>query len=473
MLLSKTAIVRWNGIIKKWYTEKGYIWTKQNDLFECNIKDLQQNSTAKIIVKCDYCGAIFEKEYRKYLKSHAYINKDCCNDRKCMVKKSKEVNIVKYGVDNHMKTNKSKEIFSSNNRIDFKIIQELFNNKNLTLLSKKEDYINNKSILKFICNNHRDKGVQETTFNNIKRIKSCCQYGGIELTANNKRLDGKLVYNEFIKNGLIPKFKSNDYIKNDQQLPFICKKHIDKGVQYRQYNNLKYSTGCIYCARERASNKMKLNQDLIFAYFDKRGLKICENEIYKGKDEKLKYKCKKHNKYEQYITYNGLKKTKIPCLYCREENNIRKLKETLRSSLGFWIKYSKNKCNNKCILSGATNNLEVHHQYQFENIVKDCLKKLNIEIKQEYNSEEIVAIKQEIKKLHNSIPIGVCLHEDLHTLFHSEYGKINCTKELFNDFVKRYFNREFDDELKYELKSINSKTNYKEALRISFLYINK
>ena len=31
MLVSKTVMVRWNGYTKRWYEEKGYVYTKIND----------------------------------------------------------------------------------------------------------------------------------------------------------------------------------------------------------------------------------------------------------------------------------------------------------------------------------------------------------------------------------------------------------------------------------------------------------
>lgn len=46
----------WNNFTKKYYVNKGYKFTKIFDIFYVDIKDLKENSNAKIICYCDYCG---------------------------------------------------------------------------------------------------------------------------------------------------------------------------------------------------------------------------------------------------------------------------------------------------------------------------------------------------------------------------------------------------------------------------------
>lgn len=52
-LISKTVFTRWNGNNKQWYIEKGYIFTKHNDILEVNIEDLPDKSNIYVEVKCD------------------------------------------------------------------------------------------------------------------------------------------------------------------------------------------------------------------------------------------------------------------------------------------------------------------------------------------------------------------------------------------------------------------------------------
>ena len=104
VLISKEVEVRWNGFTRKWYEERGYKWTKANDYFTCRIEDLMKTSTVKVLVKCDYCGREFEKQYRYYFTERELVDKNCCSNRKCMVAKSEEVSLVKYGVTNYAQT---------------------------------------------------------------------------------------------------------------------------------------------------------------------------------------------------------------------------------------------------------------------------------------------------------------------------------------------------------------------------------
>ena len=50
MLVSKEAQVKWNGKTRKWYEDRGYVWTGQNTLFTCKVEDIMKTSTAKVIV---------------------------------------------------------------------------------------------------------------------------------------------------------------------------------------------------------------------------------------------------------------------------------------------------------------------------------------------------------------------------------------------------------------------------------------
>lgn len=470
MLLSKEVEVRWNGLTKKWYEERGYVWTKQNDWFRCDIEDVMKTSPIKVLVKCDYCGCEFEKPYRDLYKQRELVDKDCCRDRKCMVIKSEEVNIVKYGVKTHMKTKESQDHLSKHNRTSWDKVVDDFEQKNLKLISVESDYRNDRSRLKFICNNHSDKGIQETNYMNIKNQKHCCKYGGTEAVAIAKRIDGQKVYDDFVKYNLIPQFNPSDYAKNDIPLPYICPQHKDKGIQYRQYSNLAYSVGCEYCASERRKNALKFDIDTVIAKFDEKGL-ILVGE-YKNKEEKVAYRCKKHLDYIQFVTLGGLVNTKEPCLYCREERNICRLSKAIRSTLTWWRKYSRKMHKNKCMLTGLSGNIEVHHQYQLDNIIKDALLNLNIDIKNKYTCEEIVKIKEEVKEIHKKYPIGICLNKELHILFHIEYGRKDCNGSNVGDFIDNYFKGKYDNQLEDKLKSVNSKRTLEEAKKLaSFYYV--
>lgn len=469
MLLSKEVMIRWNGYTKKWYEEKGYIWTKQNDFFECKIEDVMITSPIKVICKCDYCGREFEKPYRNVFKEREIINKDCCNNKKCMSKKGIEVNIKLHGVKTFMQTEKGKQEARYRNRIPYKKITEIFNKRNNILLTKEEDYENENTTVQFICNNHKDKGIQTVKIKDVKKSRHCCKYGATEHTANTLKEDGKVIYNLFIEKGLIPLFKPEEYIKNSQCLPYKCPKHLEKGVQFKNYATLKSTEGCSFCAIERTRDKLKIDYNLVKKEFDDRNL-ILLSKIYNNKEELLEYECKKHRGYIQYVRLGGLRKTQCPCDYCREEKYIGNLSQKVRSTLTWWKRYSKNIYKNTCIITGIKGNVDVHHQIQFDTILREALVDLGIEIKKKYTPEELILIKEKVNNKHKKLPIGICLNKDLHILFHIEYGKRECTKKDLDEFIERYFNGEFNDRLKEELKSNNSIRNLEEAKRLASFY---
>jgi hypothetical protein len=99
MLLTKVVIMKWNPKNRKYYEEKGYIFTKWKDEFEIKIEDLAHGSDIITVdVECDYCHKKFQKIYMKYYKEHFTANllKDCCMN--CRDIKREECNLIKYGV---------------------------------------------------------------------------------------------------------------------------------------------------------------------------------------------------------------------------------------------------------------------------------------------------------------------------------------------------------------------------------------
>ena len=79
MLLSKTAMVKWNASNKKHYEGLGYKYTKIGDEFEVNIEDLQKSSTSKVKCLCDYCGKELSWRYCDYNRSVKNDYKTYCN----------------------------------------------------------------------------------------------------------------------------------------------------------------------------------------------------------------------------------------------------------------------------------------------------------------------------------------------------------------------------------------------------------
>jgi len=445
MLISKTAIVTMNPFTKKWYDEKGYPWTKQGNLFEVKVEVLPPGSTAKVLVNCDYkkegCKGVHNKPYRQYIEDKERGYGNCCTNKKCGAAKTKDIMLDEHGVDNIQKLDSYKVASRKRQQKPFQLIIDQAKKKDLILLTTEEEYDNKYTRIRFIC------GIQSTPAEVFLKNKGCCEYGKGELCAESSRLDGNIVYQAFIDKGLIPKFKSEDYEKNSIPLPYLCPEHLDKGIQYKAYANLFTNTyKCYYCSKEAMKEQLRTDEQIVFDYFEQRGLIILDGEQYKNKDTNIKYRCKLHSEYIQETSYSGLQNTKEPCDYCRAEKSLSKLNRRLRSSINKWRTQSKKNCNNKCIFTGSKT-FDIHHLKSYNEIIKEALNELGYNIKDKYSGEEIINIRNKVIELHNKYPLGVCIHNLIHTLFHQLYSK-ESTIEDFEEFKIRYNLGEFKEILK-------------------------
>lgn len=114
--------------------------------------------------------------------------------------------------------------------------------------------------------------------------------------------------------------------------------------------------------------------------------------------------------------------------------------------------------NYKCVLTGGEFD-NIHHLYNFRNIVDEIFIELELPIYQtigEYNKEKRDKIYSLLINKHQIYGTGKCLCKTLHKLFHDTYGYSNNTKEQFEEFTERYKSFEFDNLLegRYKYKSI-------------------
>jgi len=110
----------------------------------------------------------------------------------------------------------------------------------------------------------------------------------------------------------------------------------------------------------------------------------------------------------------------------------------LRGVVRDWEKKTKEACNNKCVITGKSLELEVHHIYSFSSIVREAIDNLGIEIKEnmgDYDEDEFKKLVKEIRKLHKHYGLGACLTNEMHIKFHTLYGYGDNTPEQFNEFV--------------------------------------
>lgn len=95
--------IKWGSVNKKFYINKGYIFTKMKDEFDVDIRDLPITSNLFIKCKCDYCGCEYNGKYCNAINTKRFA----CNN--CKGKKLKDCFKDKYGVSSALQVEEFKE----------------------------------------------------------------------------------------------------------------------------------------------------------------------------------------------------------------------------------------------------------------------------------------------------------------------------------------------------------------------------
>ena len=91
MLLENQKMdIRITNITESYFKGIGYD-VKNGDKINIPIEELPKGSGLKVLVMCDYCNCVFEKQWRKILMS----KDDCCKD--CKTKKMMKTSLERYG----------------------------------------------------------------------------------------------------------------------------------------------------------------------------------------------------------------------------------------------------------------------------------------------------------------------------------------------------------------------------------------
>lgn len=194
----------------EYYVEKSQ---EQRSKF-CSDKCFRANKNKQVEYNCDYCG-------KPFMTTKSQIDKVENGQKKglyCCSQCAKDVQKPKW-----------------------EDITSLFEKYNYELISTK--YINAKTKLKYICNKHRDKGVQSVTYNNLK-FGFGCTYCGDERTVEARRLSFEEVKKIFESTDKI--LLEQPYVNAHTPLAYICKRHPDVGIQYMDTENARKQY-CPHC----------------------------------------------------------------------------------------------------------------------------------------------------------------------------------------------------------------------------------
>lgn len=98
MLLSEHAETAWNSKTKNYYVNRGYKFTKMGDPLVVSVDDLTKGSSARVKIRCDYCGREYDVAWYTYLAlKKKTLQTDCCGNTECIERKAHAALIAKYG----------------------------------------------------------------------------------------------------------------------------------------------------------------------------------------------------------------------------------------------------------------------------------------------------------------------------------------------------------------------------------------
>jgi hypothetical protein len=352
------------------------------------VEDLPKGSHVQIEYKCDICGKIVPCMYKTYLqmKKDSYTNMDTCNN--CKYEKIKISCIDKYGVNNYLELKEVREKSYDKNRHSYDYVYNEFKEADCELLTKY--YINNKQVLEYICNKHKDKGVQITNYANFHKYGSSCKYCKSKKISEAKKNDFNIIRQEYDELGYNLLSNEDDYVDCHTGLKCSCKKHKEE-IFFVSLVHARRNQGCPKCLIEKISG-------------------------------------------ENHWNWKG---------------GISGLSSYLRDKIKQWIFESLKENDFKCYLTGINDRtLIVHHEYGFNLMIKDVLKELKLpiyKIMNEYSDEELEQIEKLTIDKHYKMGYGKPMVSVLHDIFHQEYGIGNNTPKQFKEFEIRLKQGEFNN----------------------------
>lgn len=188
------------------------------------------------------------------------------------------------------------------------------------------------------CQAERSKYCSDQCARAAKRtkVKYCCDYCGKEFMVHFRKIqektDGKrtgiFCSRECAKDVQRPKYEEidiafkergyilldNEYVSAKNKMRYVCKKHVEYGIQEINWSNFRSGFGCKYCGRERTTEARKKSFEEAYNIFLENDMVLCEQEYIDARTP-MSYICKHH--VEKGIQYKSLTNaTKQHCPYC-------------------------------------------------------------------------------------------------------------------------------------------------------------
>lgn len=239
------------------------------------VNDLAKGSHVYIECYCDYClekgiRTIVKKEYREYLKSRNIIEKDCCDN--CRGIKTKETNLILYGVDSVAKLQMVKDKRKETNIKKYGV-------ENYSETDECKEKVKETSLKKF--------GVEHYAKTNefLDRVsKTNLERYGSEILMNNDKIKEKVRQTNLERYGVENVFQ-NEEIKDKIKQTNLNKYGIEYYTQTDEYKERAKQTSLGNWGCENPAQS-QINQDKM------KKTSICRYGVeYYSQTEEYKKKC--------------------------------------------------------------------------------------------------------------------------------------------------------------------------------------
>lgn len=127
-----------------------------------------------------------------------------------------------------------------------------------------------------------------------------------------------------------------------------------------------------------------------------------------------------------------------------EIDNYKTLKKYVRVRLTPWRDKVRELSNYTCALTGVRSNIVVHHIRGFNLLFYETIENLNFPIYDDislYNQNQLDEFLKEFIEIQENYNSYICINEDIHRMFHKEYGYGDNTEEQWNEFVNKYYKK--------------------------------
>jgi len=323
-------------------------------------------------------------------------------------------------------------------KFTYEEVYNFFKDRGCELLTIEYQNVHQKLQYKCSCGE-----IRTTTFNSFRRQKNNCKKCFSAKQAKTYRHSIEYVRSYFEQHGCI--LLEDQYINARQKLNYICQCGKRSVITF---NKFEQGRRCKECGTKKRIEQRKHDYIYVYNYFKENGCELLE-KVYINASTPMKYICSCGT--ESVISFDSFRRGSR-CNNCkikflresRKGNNnphwnggTTELLEALRNVIEPWRIDSFKAANYTCVITGQRGgDLVIHHLYPFHKIAQESLYLCKLEVKEtigEYSEDEWNLLGKTCLDLHYKYGLGACITKEMHTLFHSKYGKKDFTPE---DFVK-------------------------------------